>query len=69
MRIAVTGTHGSGKTTLVDDFTSADGRYESVPEPYWLLAQNGVPFADGATAADLEEQLRRSCTLILEQVK
>ena len=68
MRIAVTGTHGSGKTTLIDDFISVHGDYESVPEPYWLLAQNGMPFADGPTTADLEEQLGQSCTLILEQM-
>ena len=67
MRIAVTGTHGSGKTTLIDDFISVRGDYESVPEPYWLLAQNGMPFADGPTIADLEEQLALSCKLILEQ--
>lgn len=68
MRIAVTGTHGCGKTTLIDDFISAHGNYESVPEPYWLLAQRGMPFADGPTTADLEEQLGQSCTLILEQI-
>lgn len=68
MRIAVTGTHGCGKTTLIEDFISVHGKYESVPEPYWLLAQNGMPFADGPTAADLEEQLGQSCTLILEQI-
>ena len=65
MRIAVTGTHGSGKTTLVDDFVAAAGGYESVPEPYWLLAQQGVVFADGPDVAALEEQLKQSCALIL----
>ncbi|WP_370674842.1 ATP-binding protein [Pleomorphomonas sp. PLEO] len=69
MRIAVTGTHGCGKTTLIDDFISAHGNYESVPEPYWLLAQNGMPFADGPTTADLEEQLGQSCMLLLEQAR
>lgn len=68
MRIAVTGTHGCGKTTLIDDFVSAHENYESVPEPYWLLDQDGMPFADGATTADLEEQLGQSCTLILERI-
>jgi hypothetical protein len=68
MRIAVTGTHGSGKTTLIDDFVSASADYESVPEPYWLLAQNGTPFAGEPTTADLEEQLGQSCTLIFEQI-
>lgn len=65
MRIAVTGTHGSGKTTLVEDFVAAMPGYESVPEPYWLLAQQGVVFADGPDVAGLEEQLKQSCALIL----
>ncbi|HEV7275418.1 MAG TPA: AAA family ATPase [Devosiaceae bacterium] len=68
MRIAVTGTHGCGKTTLIADFTAAHPGFEAVPEPYWLLARDGVPFADGATTADLEHQLQLSCTLLLEQV-
>lgn len=67
MRIAVTGTHGSGKSTLIDDFVAAHAGYEAVPEPYWLLAQSGTPFVDGASIADLEDQLVQSCKLILEQ--
>lgn len=65
MHIAVTGTHGIGKTTFIDDFTAVHRDYESVPEPYWLLEQQGVPFANGATIADLEKQLAESCKLIL----
>lgn len=65
MRIAVTGTHGSGKSTLVEDFVSATAGYEAVPEPYWLLVQQGVVFANGPSVADLEEQLKQSCALLL----
>lgn len=65
MRLAITGTHGTGKTTLLEDFVGALPSYEAVPEPYWLLAQQGTPFADGPTSGDLEEQLEQSCTLIL----
>ncbi|MBY9067826.1 ATP-binding protein [Hyphomonas sp. WL0036] len=68
MRIAVTGTHGVGKSTLIEDFVSAVRAYEGVPEPYWLLAQDGMAFADGPNTADLEEQLKSSCALIGEQV-
>jgi hypothetical protein len=66
MRIAVTGTHGSGKTTLIDDFVATNPAYEIVPEPYWLMVQDGLAFVDGATVADLEQQLRKSCGLLLE---
>lgn len=65
VRIAVTGAHGVGKTTLIEDFCAAEPGYEAVAEPYWLLAQDGTPFADGPTTADLEEQLGQSCELIL----
>jgi len=64
MRIAVTGTHGVGKSTLIDDFVSANHSYESVPEPYWL-EDDGLAFGDGVSIADLETQLERSCALIL----
>lgn len=64
MRFAVTGTHGSGKSTLVDDFVASYGHYQSVGEPYWQLVQQGVVFADGPNIADLEDQLRQSCELI-----
>ncbi len=64
MRIAVTGTHGSGKTTVIEDFVAAYPGYRHVEEPYLELAQQGVAFVDGATSADLEEQLEQSCALI-----
>ncbi|WMT92718.1 AAA family ATPase [Pelagibacterium sp. H642] len=65
MRIAVTGTHGIGKTTFIDDFAAAYPGYESVAEPYWLLDQQGLPFSGGATIGDLEKQLSESCKLIM----
>lgn len=67
MRVAVTGTHGVGKSTLIADFVEARGSFEAVAEPYWLLAQDGLPFADGPTTADLEEQLNFSCVLLLDR--
>jgi GTPase SAR1 family protein len=65
MRIAVTGTHGSGKTTLIEDFLERHPVYEHEPEPYLAMAQNGVTFADGASLPDLEEQLTQSVALVL----
>jgi hypothetical protein len=67
MRIAITGTHGVGKTTLIGDAIAALPGYEAVPEPYWLLSDEGMAFADGAGIGDLEQQLARSCTLLLER--
>lgn len=65
MRLAVSGAHGVGKTTLIDDFVAAHPGYAREEEPYWALAQQGVVFADGATIPDLEEQLGASAGLIL----
>jgi hypothetical protein len=65
MRIAVTGTHGSGKTTLIDDFLDGHRHYAHAQEPYWELAQEGLPFADGPTVDDLADQLQQSARLIL----
>ncbi len=65
MRIAVAGTHGVGKMTLIEDFVSARPDYLMVQEPYWLMTDEGTPFADGPTSADLELQLERSCSLLL----
>lgn len=65
MRIAITGTHGSGKTTLIEDFIERHRDYEREEEPYWALAQQGVVFADGASLPDLEQQLQASAQLIL----
>jgi len=66
MRIAVTGAHGVGKTTLIEDFVAAWPRFAREQEPYWALAQQGVAFADGASVPDLEQQLKASCEMILE---
>jgi broad-specificity NMP kinase len=60
MRIAVTGTHGIGKTTFIDDLAAAYPGYECVAEPYWLLDQQGLPFSDGATIADLENSFPKA---------
>lgn len=65
MRIAVVGTHGSGKTTLIDDFIDGHRGYAHMQEPYWELAQRGVTFADGPSLDDLAEQLEQSVGMIL----
>ena len=65
MRIAVTGTHGSGKSTLIEDFVAVHPAYQREEEPYWGLVQQGVAFADGASLPDLETQLNASAELIL----
>lgn len=65
VRIAVTGTHGIGKTTLVEDLVEAGAELEAVPEPF-LVFQSDAAFVDGPDTDDFEEQLNQSCDLILE---
>lgn len=65
MRLAVSGTHGVGKTTLIDDVLAVRADYEHLQEPYWEMAQRGVVFADGPNVADLAEQLGQSAAMIL----
>ena len=61
MRIAVSGTHSSGKTTLVEGFLFQHPHYEHEPEPYeWLTEIRGAGFSAELTAADVWQQLEIS---------
>lgn len=57
MRIAVSGTHSTGKTTLIGDFVNQYPHYETVHEPYWELVQLGTVFAAQPSIEDFELQL------------
>ena len=60
MRIAVSGTHRAGKSTLVGDLAEALPGYRVVEEPYHLLEEEGFEFSDPPVLEDWVEQLRRS---------
>jgi len=60
MRIAISGTHFSGKSTLVEALSEALPQYLSVEEPYNLLQEEGYEFAELPTIEDFELQLERS---------
>src|SRR5687767_9937679 len=60
MRIAVSGTHFSGKSTLVEELAAALPAYSTVEEPYYLLEEEGHEFADPPSVEDFELQLERS---------
>ncbi|MCR9087836.1 MAG: ATP-binding protein [Rhodobacteraceae bacterium] len=64
MRIAVTGTHGIGKTTLVEDIAGSASQFEAIPEPF-IVFQNDAAFVNGPNSDDFEDQLNQSCDLIL----
>lgn len=66
MRIAVSGSHLVGKTTLVEALAETLPGYEQVPEPYDLLEENGHAFGEMPSIEDFELQLERSFECVQE---
>jgi thymidylate kinase len=60
MRIAISGTHFSGKSTLVEALSEELPQYTTVEEPYYLLQEEGYEFAQSPSLEDFELQLERS---------
>jgi predicted ATPase len=60
MRIAISGTHFSGKSTLVEALSEALPQYTTVEEPYHRLQEEGYEFAELPSLEDFELQLERS---------
>jgi hypothetical protein len=60
MRIAISGTHFSGKSTLVETLSDALPQFITKEEPYYLLQEEGYEFAELPTIEDFELQLERS---------
>ncbi|MDE0546585.1 hypothetical protein [Microbacterium sp. C7(2022)] len=56
MRIVVSGTHASGKSTIVSDFAGRHPEYAVLPDPFELVDE----FWDDASAASFVAQLRVS---------
>ena len=61
MRIAVSGSHGTGKSTLIAELTRLlPPSYVAVEEPYYALLAGGHVFANLPSADDYELLLRES---------
>jgi hypothetical protein len=60
MRIGVSGTHGTGKTTLVAELCARLPGHTSVDEPYFLLEEDGYEFEFPPSTDDYRAQLTRS---------
>jgi predicted ATPase len=60
VRIAISGTHRVGKTTLAEALAEALQGHVLVPEPYRLLEDEGHAFEDMPSLEDFEAQLERS---------
>src|SRR5688572_12326234 len=64
VRIAVSGSHGVGKSTLVADLARALPGYMVMVEPFVSLVEEGHSFADPPTVEDFEAQLERSIEML-----
>lgn len=61
MRIVISGTHASGKSTLISDFAFAHPEFEVLPDPYELIDS-----ASEADAGSFFAQLRLSAARLLD---
>jgi hypothetical protein len=58
MRIAISGTHGVGKTTLIDAFLQAHPEFKHEPEPYVTMVEElGEEFSEEPSVEDFRRQL------------
>lgn len=63
MRIVVSGTHASGKSTLIADFVLRHPEFEELPDPFELLDDA----SDGPSAAMFSAQLRLSADRLIDE--
>lgn len=66
MRLAIAGSHRTGKTSLVEALAAALPDHEVIAEPYHALEDEGHVFSDPPTVEDFERQLRRSLATVAE---
>jgi len=60
VRIAFSGSHQVGKSTLLQHVAVVFPRYTTVDEPYYLLEEDGYECADPPSIDDFQAQLERS---------
>lgn len=59
MRIAVSGTHHIGKSTLIDEFVRAHPDFTHEPEPYTVMVEDlGEEFSAEPSVEDFQRQLQ-----------
>jgi predicted ATPase len=66
VRVAFSGSHRVGKTTLVERVAERLPGYATVDEPYYLLEEDGYEAAEVPTIEDFEAQLVRSLAALDE---
>lgn len=66
MRIAISGSHRTGKSTLLAALADALPSYATVDEPYHLLEEDGHELSHPPSVEDFEKQLERSIEALRE---
>ena len=64
MRVGISGAHGTGKTTLVQQLCARLAGHVPVDEPYYLLEEEGYEFGFPPSRDDYRAQLRCSMQLL-----
>jgi hypothetical protein len=66
MRIAISGSHATGKSSVARAFAELRPAYQIVDEPYHIMISEGVLFSTPPSVEDFEDQLARSARLLEE---
>ena len=66
MKIAISGAHLTGKTTLVEELSISLDAYTALEEPYYSLEEAGHEFCGFPSVEDYERQLEYSIEQILD---
>lgn len=66
MRIALSGTHCTGKSTLIDEFLRAHAEFAHEPEPYTVLVED---FGEEFSAEPCIEDFHRQLEFNLERLR
>jgi len=61
MRVAISGSHATGKSTLIAELSTLLPHYTIVEEPYYGLLENGYVFADDLPPEDYETSSSIRC--------
>ena len=66
MRIAISGSHATGKSTPVAELAHRLTGYATIDEPFYILEDEGHAFGDPPSAEDFELLFDRSLSLLRE---
>jgi predicted ATPase len=67
MRIAISGSHATGKSTLIAELARRLVGYTTIDEPFYILGDEGHTFGDPPSTEDFELLFSRSVSLLHEQ--